>query len=380
MLMPGRKGHVSSDGSGSWVVGPGLSANLVVDQRVGTGDYVATNSIDFVTGFVSATGDRFDAYISQDLSAGGGTGYGNAVDEGYRYGFNGQEKSQEIGFSHYTAQFWEYDARIGRRWNNDPLPKMNESPYAAFANNPVSIVDYNGADTTLAQNKTGNLFIWLNYNRDHIDYKAMQKQKSFDFIEVNNIDALKSRVADYMKQNKIAGLHTVFIKSHGNTNQLLVNEITSFLGDQVHQVNSHEGMFTGDAATYMESMKFLASNLLDKGKMLWSACHAGDGNMPHEMSLYLSRSLKASVSFYFNRDMSVTYLSTSWDFHTVGDMGRHRNMFSRFDAPLTEDVKFRKGWSVVNFDGKQLEENNRMYLIKLSSTDVGDPIKYLHTQ
>jgi len=36
---------------------------------------------------------------------------------GYRYGFNGQEKSDEIkgeGNS-YTALFWEYDPRIGRR-------------------------------------------------------------------------------------------------------------------------------------------------------------------------------------------------------------------------------------------------------------------------
>jgi hypothetical protein len=44
--------------------------------------------------------------------------------EGYRYGFNGQEKSDEIKGSgnSYTAEFWEYDPRLGRRWNMDPRP------------------------------------------------------------------------------------------------------------------------------------------------------------------------------------------------------------------------------------------------------------------
>jgi hypothetical protein len=37
----------------------------------------------------------------------------------YRYGFNGQEKSDEIAGegNHNTAEFWEYDTRTGRRWN-----------------------------------------------------------------------------------------------------------------------------------------------------------------------------------------------------------------------------------------------------------------------
>jgi|GEM_PF-1972571 len=64
----------------------------------------------------------------------------------YRYGFNGMEKDNELmgeGNS-YTAEFWQYDSRLGRRWNNDPVTFANESPYAAFHNNPVSFVDPNG--------------------------------------------------------------------------------------------------------------------------------------------------------------------------------------------------------------------------------------------
>jgi hypothetical protein len=68
----------------------------------------------------------------------------------YRYGAaNGQEKSTEINENSYTAEYWQYDARLVRRWNVDPVKKEYESPYAAFGNNPIWLSDVNGADTTL---------------------------------------------------------------------------------------------------------------------------------------------------------------------------------------------------------------------------------------
>jgi len=64
----------------------------------------------------------------------------------YRYGFNGQEKSFEIdpNGNLNTAEFWEYDARIGRRWNTDPVIKAKQSPYICFSDNPVWRNDPNG--------------------------------------------------------------------------------------------------------------------------------------------------------------------------------------------------------------------------------------------
>jgi len=66
--------------------------------------------------------------------------------QNYRYGNGGQEKVDEISGSgnHYTATYWEYDPRIGRRWNIDPKPVAWESGYAAFRNNPILYVDPNG--------------------------------------------------------------------------------------------------------------------------------------------------------------------------------------------------------------------------------------------
>jgi hypothetical protein len=67
----------------------------------------------------------------------------------YRYGFNKQEKDDELfeyGNS-YTAEFWEYDVRLARRFNLDPVIKISESPYACIANSPIWLIDPSGADT-----------------------------------------------------------------------------------------------------------------------------------------------------------------------------------------------------------------------------------------
>lgn len=67
---------------------------------------------------------------------------------GYRYGFGGQEADNEIyGQGNvYTAEFWEYDPRLGRRWNVDPISKPWESPYVAFNDNPIARIDPKGLD------------------------------------------------------------------------------------------------------------------------------------------------------------------------------------------------------------------------------------------
>jgi YD repeat-containing protein len=53
------------------------------------------------------------------------------------FAFNGQKRSKEISATAQTAQFWEYDGDVGRRWNLDVKPNISISPYAAFENNPI---------------------------------------------------------------------------------------------------------------------------------------------------------------------------------------------------------------------------------------------------
>jgi hypothetical protein len=72
-----------------------------------------------------------------------------AAGNGYRFGFNGQEKTDEVyGKGNLnTALFWEYDTRIARRWNVDPKSSPTSSSYSTFSGNPNLFTDRLG-DTT----------------------------------------------------------------------------------------------------------------------------------------------------------------------------------------------------------------------------------------
>jgi hypothetical protein len=70
---------------------------------------------------------------------------------------NGQEKDEELGAGVTTADYWEYDAKLARRWNVDPVVKVHESPYATFANNPIWFMDLQGADSTNSTACGGNV-------------------------------------------------------------------------------------------------------------------------------------------------------------------------------------------------------------------------------
>lgn len=67
----------------------------------------------------------------------------------YRYGFNGQEKDDEVAGTGniMTAEYWEYDIRLGRRWDIDPIVKPSESSYSTFLNSPIIYSDPLGLDT-----------------------------------------------------------------------------------------------------------------------------------------------------------------------------------------------------------------------------------------
>ena len=68
----------------------------------------------------------------------------SSTDE-YRYqGINGQEEDEEIFKGSYSAEYWNYDSRVGRRWNIDPRPITGISDYACFGNNPIVFTDVKG--------------------------------------------------------------------------------------------------------------------------------------------------------------------------------------------------------------------------------------------
>ena len=65
--------------------------------------------------------------------------------DAYRTGLNGQEHDDEIFEGAYGAEYWEYDGRLGRRWNIDPVINENEGPYTVFNNSPIAVNDPDGS-------------------------------------------------------------------------------------------------------------------------------------------------------------------------------------------------------------------------------------------
>ncbi len=72
-----------------------------------------------------------------------------------RYGFNGQEKVDEINGNgnHNTALFWEFNTRLSVRWNIDPKPNPSISNYSVFESSPIWKVDLLGDTIHLYQCK-----------------------------------------------------------------------------------------------------------------------------------------------------------------------------------------------------------------------------------
>ena len=85
-----------------------------------------------------------------------GRTYTNATLTQTRFGFNGQETVDEISGkgNHNTALFWEYDTRLGRRWNLDPVDQVSISNYAVLGNNPIRNIDIQGDDFVDACGRT----------------------------------------------------------------------------------------------------------------------------------------------------------------------------------------------------------------------------------
>ena len=129
----------------------------------------------------------------------------------YRFGFNGQEKDQEIynNQSTTTAMFWEYDGRIGRRWNGDPVEKEKESSYSCFSNSPIFYQDLFGdlAGDYLTKNgeylgsdgKDDN----IGYTVEKSDVKYKEDGKTVDSDKTKNKKEFTSEYSGFVDMSAV---------------------------------------------------------------------------------------------------------------------------------------------------------------------------------
>src|SRR5690606_22974655 len=114
---------------------------------------------------------------------------------GYRYGFNGMEKDDEVKGAGNSYDFGArmYDARLGRflRFDNNIKEHTSESPYSAIRNSTIHYVDHDGKE-------------WIN---THTEKVRQLEQQILDNPNDKKIQsALKNerekevKVAEYLKK------------------------------------------------------------------------------------------------------------------------------------------------------------------------------------
>jgi len=133
----------------------------------------------------------------------------------YRYGFGSQERDDEVSGkgNSYTATYWQYDSRLGRRWNVDPVVKYHESTFTTFANNPIWFVDPSGADTT---RNSENHLVWKVEKGD--TYYSIGKKIQEYGLESTNIykkieNYNKTQEADKLQIGSILNIAPTFVIS-----------------------------------------------------------------------------------------------------------------------------------------------------------------------
>lgn len=120
----------------------------------------------------------------------------------YRYGFNGQEKDNEVkgNGNSYTTEFRQYDPRLGRWLSLDPLAYKFpwQSPYAAFDNDPISKTDPNGLATTKAERLQNK------FERKYHRWVKKQHFENEDPFQPANRLVHHSEFTSYLEQNGLA--------------------------------------------------------------------------------------------------------------------------------------------------------------------------------
>jgi RHS repeat-associated protein len=225
--------------------------------------------------YPSPTASRADLTLATDYYPFGSGMPGRSFSEGeYRYGFQGQEKDDELkgeGNS-INYKYRMHDARVGRFFAVDPLaPEYPwNSPYAFSENCVVNCIDLEGKEAYPAFNQASKVFSKESFY-EFVD-RMVFEMTTADDVEDNQYDCADfciTLVALYFVENNVAFQYKI--------------------GDRI--INSEDTKYHGETALidFIEDLKLTtsASNLRDseitrkvnyeelsKGGLLTSGGHA----------------------------------------------------------------------------------------------------------
>ena len=149
----------------------------------------------------------------------------------YTFGYNGQEKVDEIAGAgnHTTAEFWEYDTRLGRRWNRDPVVQIGISDYAAFNDNPIY---FNDASGDIVKVHVGNKAV--GFTRINL-FSAPEVKRGFNQVHVR-VPVYKVTISNE------SGKSLTFLYTRFNQRANVLNN--NKVEDRTFDVNKNGDVFT----------------------------------------------------------------------------------------------------------------------------------------
>ena len=131
---------------------------------------------------------------------------------GYRYGFNGMEKDDEVSGEGNSLDFGAriYDSRLGRWMSLDPHMKEypDLSPYNFVANNPIIFIDPDGKDIIIHyKDKNGNDASY--------EYGSKQSVPDNEFVHqtVNALNHIKTAGSGKLPEKAVDKITTSTIKT-----------------------------------------------------------------------------------------------------------------------------------------------------------------------
>ena len=125
----------------------------------------------------------------------------------YRYGVGGQELDNEIlgtGNSS-TAAYWQYDSRLLRRWNSDPIQYASFSSYSVCRNNPIYFHDLSGLDVPKRLSAWERTKNWWSHNGyiNRANKYAVDNKIDEAFIDTDKKGTIT--IADNFRTEKVGG-------------------------------------------------------------------------------------------------------------------------------------------------------------------------------
>jgi photosystem II stability/assembly factor-like uncharacterized protein len=289
----------------------------------------------------------------------------------YRYGFQKQEKDDEIvgEGKNYTADFWQFDTRLARRWNCDPVIKPHRSPYDVLSNNPIIMIDPYGEDDYYNSNGSYNKGMSKKHNKDgHNIYILSTDGKSKTLLSdlpiktENNIKVVERVMSGYAKKAGVSG--SVNLKY---SNSIGDSKILAFTTDNNVFVNS-EGGVDDLLSNYhnLESVMFHEKQHQDAQK---------DGK---QLSDQTFEGILNHIDIYTKQIQDQSFERTSKDFKS----GQIETFGSYLEIGLNKAIKgFEEAGDTEKVKSKINSFNNGIgkkygYSISANQTSVGGELKW----